>query len=49
MGFGGLANVGSCALLALIVDDKLYIANLGDSKGVIFEKSKHKIEVTNLN
>ena len=35
MGFGNLANVGSCALLSLVIDNKLYVANLGDSKGVL--------------
>lgn len=49
MGFGGLANVGSCALLALVLGDKLYVANLGDSKGVLFEEKNEKIELTDLN
>lgn len=35
MGFGGVANVGSCALMALVLDNKVYVANLGDSKGVL--------------
>lgn len=37
MGFGKLANVGSCALLAIVIKDKLYVANLGDSKGVLID------------
>lgn len=29
------AYVGSCGLLTLVLQDKIYIANLGDSQGVI--------------
>lgn len=36
MGFGKIANVGSCGLFAVVINDKIYIANLGDSKGVFF-------------
>lgn len=34
MGFGKIANVGSCGLFAVVIDNKVYVANLGDSKGV---------------
>ncbi len=40
MGFGSLANVGSCALLTIVINDKIYVANLGDSKGILIEKNK---------
>jgi hypothetical protein len=42
LGFGKLASVGSCGLVALVIDQKLYIANLGDSKGILFSKLKRK-------
>lgn len=38
MGFGKIANVGSCGLFAVVIDSKVYVANLGDSKGVFFSK-----------
>lgn len=34
------AYVGACALMALILQDKIYIANLGDCQGVILCKLK---------
>lgn len=38
MGFPGLSKVGSCALLALVINNKLYVANAGDCKGIMFRK-----------
>ena len=35
IGFPSVARVGTCALTALVKDDKLYSANLGDCKGII--------------
>ena len=35
MGFPSIARVGSCALTAIISDNKVYSANLGDCEGVI--------------
>ena len=40
-GNGRLATVGSCALVAIIVNHKLYIANLGDSKARIFSRDNN--------
>lgn len=40
MGFPSVARVGSCALTAIIVDNKVYSANLGDSKGIIVNINK---------
>jgi pyruvate dehydrogenase phosphatase len=37
-GFPKVAYVGSCALVALVHDNKLYIANAGDSKGLLLRK-----------
>jgi serine/threonine protein phosphatase PrpC len=34
-GFPKSAYVGSCALVAVVVDNKLYVANSGDCKGVL--------------
>lgn len=36
MGFSNTGRVGSCALSVLVHDDKVYAANSGDCKGVIF-------------
>lgn len=33
-----MSEVGSCALVALIKDSKLYAANIGDSRGFIVSK-----------
>ena len=35
MGFPSVARVGSCALTAIVSDNKVYSANLGDCKGII--------------
>lgn len=40
-GFGKVANVGSCALLALVMGNRIFVANLGDSKGVILSKENN--------
>jgi hypothetical protein len=32
---GTLGYVGSCALVSLTINDKVYVANLGDSQGMI--------------
>ena len=34
-------NLGTCALIAIILDNKLYMANLGDSKARLFIKEKN--------
>lgn len=37
-GFPKSAYVGSCALVALVHDNKLYVANAGDCKAVLLRK-----------
>jgi len=32
---GKAAYVGSCALVAIVLQDKIYVANLGDSQGML--------------
>lgn len=48
-GFGKVANVGSCALLALIIDNRIFVANLGDSKGVILSKKNNETKIKDVN
>lgn len=38
MGYPKIAYVGSCALVTVIKDNKLYVANAGDSKAVLLRK-----------
>ena len=38
MGFAKVAYVGSCALIAVIKDNKAYIANAGDSKAALLRE-----------
>jgi len=35
---GKAAYVGSCALIAVTLQDKIYVANLGDSQGMLIGK-----------
>lgn len=39
-GFAKTAYVGSCALIGIVIDNKLYTASCGDSKGVLLRESK---------
>lgn len=39
MGFPKVGRVGSCALITLIHNNKLYSANSGDCKGVIVSET----------
>lgn len=36
LGFPRIGRVGSCALVIVVVNDKLYAANAGDSQGLVF-------------
>jgi pyruvate dehydrogenase phosphatase len=47
-GFPESAYVGSCALTAVIVEDKLYVANAGDSKALLLRQNTDKIEQVNV-
>lgn len=49
LGFPQLSRVGSCALSIYIHDNKLYVANLGDCKGVLYKKENGKIIGVKLN
>ena len=40
-------NSGSCALVLLIIDDKLYIANCGDSHAILSMQKGEKFELLN--
>jgi pyruvate dehydrogenase phosphatase len=40
MGYPKVAYVGSCALVAIVKDNKLYVANAGDSKGVLLRRKE---------
>ena len=45
-----LARIGTCALVALIHNKKLYVANVGDCKGVLCSESPHgDIKLTKIN
>ena len=35
MGFGKFGYAGACALVSIVVNNKLYVANLGDCKGLL--------------
>ena len=37
-GYPKAGYVGSCALVAIITENKVYVANAGDSKGVLLRK-----------
>ena len=39
-GFPKSAYVGSCALVTIVHDNKLYVANAGDSKAVLLRKGQ---------
>lgn len=41
-GFAKTAYVGSCALIGVVIDNKLYTASCGDSKGVLLRESLSK-------
>jgi serine/threonine protein phosphatase PrpC len=48
-GYPRMASVGSCALIALVIDDTLYIANCGDSKAMMLQsKSSHNYTALSL-
>ena len=40
MGWPKVAYTGACALVAVVKDDKLYVANAGDCKGVLLREKK---------
>jgi pyruvate dehydrogenase phosphatase len=38
LGFANLARVGSCCLCSVVINNKVYVANIGDSRGVMIQK-----------
>ena len=47
-GFAKTAYVGSCAIIAVVIDNKLYIANAGDSKAVLLRQTNEMFEAVNV-
>lgn len=47
-GFPDVARVGSCALVALVHNNKVYSANIGDCKGVIISENEAGIKIKNI-
>jgi len=47
-GFSKVANTGSCALVAIVHDDKLYVANAGDCKATVLRKTEDGKSFTNV-
>lgn len=47
-GFPKTAYVGSCAIVAVVIDNKLYIANAGDSKAVLLRQTNDTFEAVNV-
>lgn len=43
-GFPKTAYVGACALIAVVHNNKLYVANSGDCKGVLLRKKDDSFE-----
>lgn len=43
LGFGAVAKTGSCALMALIRDDRLFVANAGDCRAVLGRRRKSSL------
>lgn len=39
LGFGKFAGVGACCLCAVVLNNKLYVANSGDCRGIVLRKS----------
>lgn len=47
-GFAKVAYMGSCCLIAVILDNKLYVANLGDSKAVLLRQIDNEFKAVNV-
>lgn len=47
-GFPDAAYAGACALVAVVHNNKLYVANSGDSKGVLLRQNCDKLETINI-
>lgn len=49
LGFPQLGRVGSCALVMVVANNKVYAANAGDSQGLIFELKDKDLIFSKLN
>ena len=48
LGFSNVASVGSCAIVALVLDDKLIVANSGDCQAVLVSLENQTIKGENI-
>ena len=44
-----MARAGSCALVCVVANNKVYAANAGDSVGLIIEKDDNSMKYTEIN
>ena len=44
-----IKKMGTCALTLIVLDNKVYVANCGDSQAIIVSNSMGNIEFTKLN
>ena len=49
LGFGRMARAGSCALVCVVANNKIYSANAGDSLGLIIEKNGNEMKYEEVN
>ena len=49
LGFGRMARAGSCALVCVVVNDKIYSANAGDSLGLIIKQESNQMGFVEVN
>ena len=47
-GYPQAAYAGACALVAIVHNNKLYVANAGDSKGVLLRQKCNKLEMVKI-
>lgn len=45
LGFGKFAGVGACCLCAVVLNQKLYVANIGDCRGILLRKTDNQNEL----
>ena len=44
-----MARAGSCALVCVVANNKIYCANAGDSLGLIIDKKKNEMTYEEMN
>lgn len=47
-GFPKTASVGSCALVSIVMENKLYVASCGDCKAVLISENEGKLNSKNI-